>query len=137
MDCLRAAESGVDRVWTACGLLSQMWTRCGLPETHSSCNQTTVHCLPPPPAGLARDKLSQQGYTFICLDGSFRTYCALLGLRGNGTGAAGGSPATVPPKAAAGGWRAAAAACTAIAEAVARAQVCIAAWGKLTLVWGV
>ena len=78
---------------------------------------------PPPPEGLARDKLSQQGYTFICLDGSFRTYCALLGLRGNGTGAAGGSPATVPPKVAAGGWRAAAAACTAIAEAVARAQV--------------
>ena len=86
--------------------------------------------------------LSQQGYTFICLDGSFRTYCALLGLRGSGTGAAagaaGGSPAAMPPKAAAGGWRAAAAACTAIAEAVARAQVCMnAAWGKSTRVWGV
>jgi hypothetical protein len=93
-----------------------------LPNMSQSATDTAlgVSC----PAAHARDKVSS-GYTYVCLDDSIKLFCTVL--------------ATHSPKAAqqlqytaataAGRWRVLAAAAGAAAEALARAQACLAGEG--------
>ncbi|GAX79537.1 hypothetical protein CEUSTIGMA_g6978.t1 [Chlamydomonas eustigma] len=89
----------------------------GSPAPYPKAVAAAVECLRSAEAGIAKDKQAS-GYTAICLDGSFKLYCSLLGVPSS-TGK------QQRPSIASGGWRGMTASCLAIAEVVERSQACI------------